>query len=227
MSQERFYLKQLELGPMENFVYLIGDRQTGEAAVVDAAWDIEAILKTAAQDNMRITKAFVTHYHPDHIGGNLFGHNIEGLPELLAKVNLKVYTQKEEAPYLKSIVGLNDSDMEIVSSGDKTTIGDFNVQFIHTPGHTPGSQCFLIENRLVSGDTLFIGACGRVDLPGSNPEDMYYSLTTKLKRLPDETILLPGHNYGGDSSTLGDEKKYNPYMRFQKLEDFLASMGYR
>jgi hydroxyacylglutathione hydrolase len=226
VSQERIYIKQLEIGQMQNYVYLIGDRVTREAVVVDAAWDIDAIIRIAEADEMKITKAFVTHFHPDHIGGNLFGLNIQGIPELLSRLDLKIYTHKEEAPYLKRIVGISDSDMETVEGGDKTSIGEVSIEFLHTPGHTPGSQCFLVENQLVSGDTLFIGGCGRVDLPGSNPEDMYYSLTQKLKKLPDETILLPGHNYGGKSSTLGAEKRNNPYMRFPRLEDFLTSMGY-
>ncbi len=229
MSEERIYLKQIEIGPMQNFVYLIGDRQTREAAVVDAAWDIDKILAVAQADDMKITKAFVTHFHPDHIGdsaGKILGIPIQGLTELLKRQPVKVYVNKEEAPFLKSLIGLSTSDMVIMQSGDKTELGNIEVQFLHTPGHTPGSQCFLLENRLISGDTLFINGCGRVDLPGSNPEDMYHSLTNKLQKLPDDTLLLPGHNYGGKSSTMGKEKKNNPYLRFQRLEDFLATMGY-
>lgn len=226
MSLERLYLKQLEIGPMQNFVYLIGDRKTKEAAVIDAAWDIDAIIKAAASDDMKISKAFVTHFHPDHIGGSLYGLQIQGLSELLSKLDVKIYANKEEVPYMKRMIGLADSDIVTVESGNKTDIGDLSVQFIHTPGHTPGSQCFLVDNKLVSGDTLFIGGCGRVDLPGSNPEDMYYSLTTKLKKLPDETILYPGHNYGGYQSTMGAEKRRNPYLQFHRLEEFLFSMGY-
>lgn len=229
MSEERIYLKQIEIGPMQNFVYLIGDRQTREAAVVDAAWDIDKILAIAQADDMKITKAFVTHFHPDHIGdsaGKILGIPIQGLTELLKRQPVKVYVNKEEAPFLKSMIGLSNSDMAIMQSGDKTELGNIEVQFLHTPGHTPGSQCFLLENRLISGDTLFINGCGRVDLPGSNPEDMYHSLTSKLQKLPDDTMLLPGHNYGGKSSTIGKEKKNNPYLRFQRLEDFLATMGY-
>jgi len=227
VNEDTIYLKQLEIGPMQNFVYLIGDKESREAAVVDAAWDIDAILKAAQADDMKITKAFVTHFHPDHIGGDMLGFPIEGLSELLEKHPVKIYVQKSEAPFLKNLLGLSDSDMVQISGGDKTSLGNIDVQFLHTPGHTPGSQCFLVENRLISGDTLFINGCGRVDLPGSDPEEMYYSLTTKLQKLPDDTLLLPGHNYGGKTSTMGKEKKHNPYLRFQRLEDFLGAMGYR
>jgi glyoxylase-like metal-dependent hydrolase (beta-lactamase superfamily II) len=112
-----------------------------------------------------------------------------------------------------------------VDNHSTLNIGRLTVTFMHTPGHTPGSQCFLIDDRLVSGDTLFIGSCGRTDLPGSDPTEMYYSLTQRLGALPDATILLPGHNYGGSSSTIGDEKRGNPFMRFAALGDFLRVMG--
>jgi len=112
-----------------------------------------------------------------------------------------------------------------VEAGDVVDVGQVPVKFIHTPGHTPGSQCFLVGDALVSGDTLFIGSCGRTDLPGSDPAEMYYSLTQRLAALPESTILLPGHNYGGPSSTLGDEKRGNPFMRYPSLSDFLRVMG--
>ena len=106
------------------------------------------------------------------------------------------------------------------------------MRLLHTPGHTPGSQCFLVEEaggagRLVSGDTLFLGSCGRVDLPGSNPEDMYRSLSGTLKQLPDETLLYPGHLYAPEpSSTMGEQKRTNPYLRVTSLEMFLSFMGH-
>ena len=108
---------------------------------------------------------------------------------------------------------------------DTLPVGDLTLTFMHTPGHTPGSQCFLVDGRLISGDTLFIGACGRTDLPGSDPKEMYYSLTQRLAALPDDTVLLPGHNYGGESSTIGREKQENRFMQFPSLRDFLAIMG--
>jgi hydroxyacylglutathione hydrolase len=222
---DNLYFKQIEMGPMQNFVYLIGSMETRKVAVVDAAWEIDEILRLAAHDDMEITHAFVTHTHPDHVGGRFAGVEIEGVTELLSKCKAKVVVHKAEAEFLK---GPSPSDVIKAESGDKIDVGGLEIQLLHTPGHTPGSQCFLVDNRIVSGDTLFIGACGRVDLPGSNPEQMYYSLTQKLMALPDDMILFPGHNYATQSqTTLGEQKKTNPYLRFTSLRQFLAAMGYR
>jgi len=220
------YFKQLEIGPMQNYVYLLGDPTTHEAAVVDAAWDVDMIVRTAEEDGYRVTKDLVTHFHPDHLGGDLMGHSIRGAAELIAKVPAKVYIHRAELPFVHRLTGLSASDVVPVEGGDEVAIGNLKVKFVHTPGHTPGSQCFLVGNALVSGDTLFIGSCGRVDLPGSNPEDMYRSLTQVLGALPDETLLYPGHNYADrPRSTLGDEKRTNMMMRFRTLGDFLSVMG--
>jgi glyoxylase-like metal-dependent hydrolase (beta-lactamase superfamily II) len=215
------YLKQMELGPMQNFIYLVGDPATRQCVVVDPAWEIDAIVKTAAADDMTIIAALITHTHQDHVGGHLFGMNIPGVEELLEKVKAKVYVHKAEREFLKGF----GSDLVRVDNNDTLPVGRLNLTFLHTPGHTPGSQCFLVDGRLISGDTLFIGSCGRTDLPGSDPSEMYYSLTQRLYKLPDETILFPGHNYGGPSSTLGDEKRGNPFMRFASLGEFLRMMG--
>jgi glyoxylase-like metal-dependent hydrolase (beta-lactamase superfamily II) len=210
---------------MQNFVYLIGSMESRKIAVVDAAWEIDEILRIAAQDGMELTHAFVTHTHPDHVGGRFAGVEIEGITELLSKSKAKVVVHKVEAEFLK---GLAPSDIVKAESGDKIDVGGIEIQLLHTPGHTPGSQCFLVENRIVSGDTLFIGSCGRVDLPGSNPEQMYYSLTQKLMALPDDTVLFPGHNYSDrTTSTMGEQKRINPYLQFHSLKQFLAAMGYR
>ncbi len=221
---EHLYFKQVEIGPMQNFVYLVGSKETRKLAVVDAAWDIGEILRIAAEDEMEITHSFVTHTHPDHVGGQFSGIHIEGVTELLEKVKAKVVIHKAEAEFLKMV---SPSDLIKVESGDEIDVGGIRIKLIHTPGHTPGSQCFLVDNRLVSGDTLFIGSCGRVDLPGSNAEEMYLSLTQRLMNLPDETILFPGHNYADKStSTIGEQKTTNPYLQFHALRDFLAAMGY-
>jgi glyoxylase-like metal-dependent hydrolase (beta-lactamase superfamily II) len=193
---------------------------------VDAAWDIDTIVETAEADGYRITRDLVTHFHPDHLGGAFMGHTVIGAAELVGRVPAKVVIHKAELPFVHRITGLSDSDLLAVEGGDDLQIGNLTVKLIHTPGHTPGSQCFLVGNALVSGDTLFIGSCGRVDLPGSNPEDMYRSLHDVLGRLPDDTALFPGHNYADrNSSTLGEEKRTNMMMRFKGLKDFLAVMS--
>ena len=220
------YFKQLEVGPMQNYVYLIGDPETREAAVVDAAWDVDAIVGIAEADGYRITTDLVTHFHPDHLGGALMGHQITGAAELVARVPAKVVIHKAELPYVHRLTGLSSSDLVPVEGGTDVAVGKLSVKMLHTPGHTPGSQCFLLNDALVSGDTLFIGSCGRIDLPGSNPEDMYRSLTSVLAKLPDGTVLYPGHNYADrPRSTIGDEKRRNPMMRFPSLESFLDAMG--
>jgi len=224
MKQPIFF-KQLELGPMQNYVYLLGDPTTHQAAVVDAAWDIDAIVEAAQAEGYTITHDLVTHFHPDHLGGDLMGHSIRGAAELTAKVPAKIVVHKAEVPFVHRITGLSDSDLTPVEGGDEIAIGNLKIKLVHTPGHTPGSQCFLVGNALVSGDTLFIGSCGRVDLPGSNPEDMYRSLAL-LGELPDETILCPGHNYADrPRSTIGDEKRTNMMLRFRSLSDFLSVMS--
>jgi glyoxylase-like metal-dependent hydrolase (beta-lactamase superfamily II) len=218
------YFKQIEIGPMQNYVYLIGSLETCKVAVVDAAWEIDTILKIAAQDNIEITHAFVTHTHPDHVGGGFAGMAIDGATELLEKCKAKVVVHKAEAEFIK---GLSPSDLIKTDHGDKINVGGVEIELMHTPGHTPGSQCFLVDGRVVSGDTMFIDACGRVDFPGGNAEQMYYSLTQKLMALPDETILFPGHNYAPKPhATMGEQKKTNPYLKFTSLKQFLAAMGY-
>ncbi len=218
------YFKQIEIGPMHNYVYLVGSTETREAAVVDAAWDIDEILRIAAQDEMEIMHALVTHTHPDHVGGGFAGIEIAGATELLDKCKAKVVVHKAEAEFIK---GLSSSDMIKTDNGDKVDVGGLEITLMHTPGHTPGSQCFLVDDRVVSGDTLFIDACGRVDFPGGNPEKMYYSLTQKLMTLPDNMILFPGHNYAPlKHATLGEQKRTNPYLKFSSLKQFLAAMGY-
>src|SRR5437870_607496 len=211
---------------MANFVYLIGDDEQRECMVVDPAWDLAGILEFTEREDMRLTGALVTHYHPDHVGGDIFGHSIAGLAELLSLRPVKVHVNEAESAGVKQVTGLSESDLERHSGGDEIAIGDVKVKFLHTPGHTPGSQCFLAESTLVSGDTLFIGGCGRVDLPGGNPEQMYNSRTKVLARLPDDTLLYPGHNYAAKpTSTIGDQKRQNHYLRISSLEDWMKLMG--
>lgn len=211
---------------MANFVYLVGDRETRECLIVDPAWDVQGLLRVIDKDDLRLRGVLVTHYHPDHIGGEIFGYSIAGLGELLADRPVPVHVNAREAEGVKRLTGLSDSDLIPHAAGDRVEVGGVDVTLIHTPGHTPGSQCFLVGSTLVSGDTLFIGGCGRVDLPGGDPEQMYHSLTHVLAKLPDETVLFPGHNYSSrPNSTIGEEKATNYSMRMKSLEDWMQLMA--
>ncbi|MEN3333692.1 MAG: hypothetical protein V7641_3057 [Blastocatellia bacterium] len=213
-------------GQMANFVYLIGDEETRECLVVDPAWDVGGILYEIDRQELSLMGALVTHYHPDHAGGNIFGHHIDGLAELQALRPVKVYVNEMEADGLKIVTGLSDSDLAQVQGGDQLRVGNATVTFLHTPGHTPGSQCFLVGSSLVSGDTLFINGCGRVDLPGGNSEQLYHSLTQVLGKLPDRTELYPGHHYAARPvSTLGRERQENFCMRVSTLAEWQQLMG--
>jgi hydroxyacylglutathione hydrolase len=211
---------------MANFVYLIGDDEKRTCMVVDPAWDIPGIVDFIDREGLTLIGALVTHYHPDHVGGDIFGHHIAGLAELMSLRPVTVHVNKAEKDGVKKVTGLSENDIEAHEAGDEIAIGSLTVKLLHTPGHTPGSQCFLTSSALVSGDTLFIGGCGRVDLPGGNPEDMYRSLTQVLSKLPSETVLFPGHNYASRPvSTIGDEKRQNQYMRINSLADWNELMG--
>lgn len=215
-----FAISNAAAAQMENFVYLIGDKDTGECLVIDPAWDIQGIIDVAARDHMKITKALATHYHPDHIGGHIFGLTIEGLPELLAKNPVKVYAHKLEVDGIKKVTGISDSDLVPSESGDVVKVGDIAVELLHTPGHTPGSLCFRLKDTLISGDTLFLTGCGRVDLPGGNVEEMYRTIHERFNTIAQSTIVYPGHNYGGDHDSMGHLRDVNPAFRYIDLKDF-------
>jgi glyoxylase-like metal-dependent hydrolase (beta-lactamase superfamily II) len=225
------YFAQIPVGQMANLAYLVGSRSTREALVVDPAWSVDALLDQAEADDMRVVGALVTHYHQDHVGGSIFGMEIEGVARLLERAPMPIYVNEHEADGTRKVTGASTSDLISKVGGDVIELGPIRVRLLHTPGHTPGSQCFLVEEagqpgKLISGDTLFLGSCGRVDLPGADPAEMYRSLNERLKRLPDETLLFPGHLYSAESwGRLGDEKRTNPFMRVASLDQFLMFMG--
>ncbi|MDJ0865805.1 MAG: MBL fold metallo-hydrolase [Myxococcota bacterium] len=226
------YFRQVAVGRMANLAYLVGSLSRREALLVDPAWSVDALLDQAESDGMTVTGALVTHYHQDHVGGEIFGMSIEGLGRLLERQPVPVHVNAHEADGLRKVTGVSESDLVRHEGGDTLTLGSVRVRLLHTPGHTPGSQCFLVETddgpgSLVSGDTLFLGSCGRVDLPGGSPEDLFRSLDGVLKRLPDDTVLYPGHLYASEpASTMGEQKRTNPYLRVASLEQFLGFMGY-
>ena len=233
MDDDRLYFRQLLAGrdfatsdqlarQMVNFVYLIGDRETGEAMVVDAAYGIRDLLDIVAADGMRLVGALATHYHPDHVGGDMMGYQIAGVRELLALNPVPIHVQADESPWVQRVTGASASDLVEHASGDTVMVGEIPIELIHTPGHTPGSQCFFVDGRLVAGDTLFLEGCGRLDLPGGDPVAMYESLTTKLAKVPDDAILFPGHLYSPEpSATMGETRQYNYVFRPKTPEQWL------
>jgi hydroxyacylglutathione hydrolase len=191
---------------MVNFVYAIGDRRTGECVLVDPAYAVRDLIDVVAADGMSVTGALVTHYHPDHVGGSMMGHTIEGVTALLDVVDCPIHVHRDETEWVVKSTGVAAEHLVGHDSGDVVTVGGIDISLVHTPGHTPGSQCFFVEDRLVAGDTLFLEGCGRTDLPGSDPAKMVESLR-RLAEVPDSTILFPGHRYSFASSATMDVVK--------------------
>ncbi len=214
MPDDRLYFRQLLSGrdfavddqiaqQMVNFVYAIGDRVTGDCMLVDPAYAVGELLDTVESDGMRCTGVLATHYHADHVGGSMMGFSIEGVATLLERNDCAIHVQRQEAPWVMRTTGLGEGQLVQHDAGDVVQVGEVEITLVHTPGHTPGSQCFHVDGRLVSGDTLFLEGCGRTDLPGSNSDDMYHSLQ-RLAALPADTIVYPGHRYSQPSSATMD-----------------------
>jgi glyoxylase-like metal-dependent hydrolase (beta-lactamase superfamily II) len=210
---------------MQNFVYLIGDKESGECVVVDPAWAVDDLVDLVEQEDMKLVGALATHYHPDHVGGTMYGLTVEGLPRLMERAPCKVHAHKLEVPGIRKVTGLDESDFVKHDSGDKVKVGDIEIELLHTPGHTPGSLCFRLKSALVAGDTLFLQGCGRVDLPGGDPEEMYHTLTQRLSTLPGDTMLYPGHAYGGEQADMDTVRRTNQYMSIPNLETWMRYMG--
>ena len=231
-DSNQIYFKQLLSGrdfatddqlaqQMVNFVYLIGDKSTRECMIIDPAYAVEELLSVAEQDGMKVVGALATHYHPDHVGGSMMGANIDGIATLLEKTDVPIHVQEIEAQWIMRTTGVSANHLHQHQPGDTVKVGDIEICLVHTPGHTPGSQCFLVDNRLIAGDTLFLEGCGRTDLPGSNPDQMFESLQI-LAALPDQTVVFPGHRYSDPSSrSLAEVRQTNYVFKPKTKADWL------
>jgi hydroxyacylglutathione hydrolase len=209
MSDSGFKVHAMELGPMENFVYLVEDTASRRCAVVDPAWEVDEIVNRAAQLDLKITDILLTHSHNDHING------IEGL---LNHASAEVHLLKPEYEFW-------DHELDKPSlhhGGDELRLGDTRITMLHTPGHTPGSACYQLGNEIITGDTLFVFGCGRCDMKGGSPEDMFVTLKNMKEHLPEDMLIHPGHNYSvKPTATLGEQIDGNPFMHYEDSDSFV------
>ena len=236
-DDDRLYIRQLLSGrdfaagnpvakQMVNFAYVIGDREKGEALIVDPAYAAGDLIDLVEAEGMRVVGALATHHHPDHVGGTMMGHTLEGVAELVGRGAGPVHVHRAEAPFVQRVTGIDASDLVEHDSGDTVTVGDISITVLHTPGHTPGSMCFLVGNVLVSGDTLFLEGCGRTDLPGGDAAQLYESLTTKLAKVPDHAVLFPGHLYSAEpSATMEETRRFNFVFTPRSEAEWMAMFG--
>jgi|SRR3989338_13977 len=206
---------QIPIGPMQNFVYIVGDESIKEAAVVDCGWEIDKIIEIAEKDTLKITKIILTHYHYDHA---------QKVNELADRTKAEIYFHEDESQFLKTAI--NNEKSSKLKNNDIINVEKTKIKVIHTPGHTPGSICLLAEDKLITGDTLFVSAIGRTDLPGGDAIKLFESLQ-KLKKLDDNIKIYPGHDYGETKfSTIGNEKKTNPYFMCKTKVEFMRLIGH-
>jgi len=233
---DRLYFRQLLSGrdfaagdvmaqQMRNFAYLIGDRETGEAVVVDPAYAAGDLVNALEADGMRLAGVLVTHHHPDHVGGSMMGFTLKGVAELLEHTSVPVHVNALEADWVSKVTGIARSELTGHQHGDVVSVGAIDIELLHTPGHTPGSQCFLVDGKLVAGDTLFLEGCGRTDFPGGNVDDMFRSLQALAKLSGDPTVY-PGHWYSAEpSAPLEEVKRSNYVYRARNLDQWRMLMG--
>lgn len=208
-STTTFEIHPFEIGTMENFVYIIHDNSTHQAAVVDPCWDMSKVLRFCDDHHLQITRVLLTHSHYDHVNH---------LDELLAHCDAQVHLAEAEANFW----GKRAKNFHVHQDNDMILLGATEITLWHTPGHTPGSLCFHLGDYLLTGDTLFVHGCGRCDLAGGDAVQMFYSLQRLRNTCPPETIIYPGHNYGVTPfSTMAEQIVHNPFMQFDTLEDFL------
>jgi glyoxylase-like metal-dependent hydrolase (beta-lactamase superfamily II) len=203
-----FELDVLELGPMENFVYLISDSASKRAAIVDPAWDVPEMILLAKSKGVTITDILLTHSHHDHING---------IEDVTNQYDAQLHLLKPEAEFW----GNDIHTPSLHHGGDSISLGETEIKILHTPGHTPGSACYQIGSHLITGDTMFVYGCGRCDLTGGDPEVMFNTLKHMANDLPDDITICPGHNYGDScTSNMSEQKRGNPFLHFSDKNSF-------
>ena len=198
---------QIPVGSMQNFTYVVEDEETSDAIIIDPSWDLDEIMRTIQKNNLKVKYIVNTHHHFDHTMGN---------------DTMKTQTGATIVQYKDSTI---KHDLK-VSDGEKIKFGNSELTVIHTPGHSKDSMCLVGDGKIFSGDTLFVGTCGRVDLPGGDARELYHSLVDVLRKMDDNLLMYPGHNYGSTpTSTLGMQKKMNFVMQPRTEAEFLEIMG--
>ena len=198
---------QIEVGNMQNFTYILEDEDTGEAIILDPSWNLDEIQQIITRKALTVKFIVNTHHHFDHTLGN----------EAISKDTGAKIIQHESSTL--------DHDIS-VSDGHSIKFGNSELKVFHTPGHSKDSICLVGDGKIFTGDTLFVGNCGRVDLPGGSAKELYHSLHDILAKLDDDLILYSGHNYGSTpSSTIGNEKQTNFVMQKRTEEEFVELMG--
>ena len=206
-------LHQFVVGSMAVCSYIIGCEATKKAAIVDPGGDEELLLAEVKKLGLTVEYIIATHGHPDHVCGNRKIQEATGAKIIMHAADVDFFEKPEVKKYF-SMLGLEASPPAdiLVSDGDEIKIGEVIFKVIHTPGHTPGGMCLYCSPHLITGDTLFVGGLGRTDFPGGSHKELLDSIRTKLLSLPAETIVWPGHGYGGSKSTIGDEAASNPFL---------------
>ena len=207
--KQTYTIKTFDVGPLANIIYIITDNKSKESAIIDPAWDMSEAYKYIGENDLILKKILLTHSHHDHVNA---------IDEILTSYDLEIHINKKEKVFWKK----EYDNFVINHGGDTIKLGETEIRSLHTPGHTPGSTCYHIGDDLIAGDTLFVFGCGRCDLHGGNPEEMFNTLKDIKISLDPKTIILPGHNYSiKRESTLQEEIQGNPFMKFNNIKKFI------
>jgi len=207
------FLKQITVGSMGVCCYIVGCSKTSLCAVVDPGGDEDKILKEVKDSGLTIDSIIATHGHPDHVCGSRIIQEASGAEIIMHEADAEFFAKAEVQDYF-SMLGLEPSPPvgKTVKHGDVISIGEEQLQVIHTPGHTPGGICLYCAPDLITGDSLFVGGIGRTDFPGGSHNELISAIKERLLTLPPETVVWPGHGYGGSRSTIEEEARSNPYL---------------